>query len=222
MRAGRAFGATTPPRMSWRLRGSVRVEQTIAKLAAARLWELLHSDELVRTFGALTGAQAVQMVTRRSPGDLPLGVAGRRRRQPRRADVSRSEHLSGEQRPGARQAPEQRAHARRPDRLERGEDRPLVDGADRGRRGSGFRRTRARVRADEVDDRGRRGRRALRGSARGREEVRSHGRQGAGADVAVHSHARRSAPRGRRHGRADADRRAHGRAVGDAADVRRR
>jgi isocitrate lyase len=44
------------------LRGSVRVEHTIAKLAAARLWELLHSEELIRTFGALTGAQAVQMV----------------------------------------------------------------------------------------------------------------------------------------------------------------
>ena len=44
------------------LRGSVRVEHTIAKLAAARLWELLHSAELIRTFGALTGAQAVQMV----------------------------------------------------------------------------------------------------------------------------------------------------------------
>ena len=44
------------------LRGSVRVEQTIAKLAATRLWKLLHSEELVRTFGALTGTQAVQMV----------------------------------------------------------------------------------------------------------------------------------------------------------------
>jgi isocitrate lyase len=44
------------------LRGSVRVEQTIARLAAVRLWALLHSEELVRTFGALTGTQAVQMV----------------------------------------------------------------------------------------------------------------------------------------------------------------
>jgi isocitrate/methylisocitrate lyase len=44
------------------LRGSVRVDHTLAKLAAARLWQLLRSEELVRTFGALTGAQAVQMV----------------------------------------------------------------------------------------------------------------------------------------------------------------
>jgi isocitrate lyase len=44
------------------LRGSVRVEHTIGKIAATRLWELLNSAELVRTFGALTGTQAVQMV----------------------------------------------------------------------------------------------------------------------------------------------------------------
>ena len=45
-----------------RLRGSVRVEHSLARLGAERLWELLHSDEPVRTFGALTGAQAVEMV----------------------------------------------------------------------------------------------------------------------------------------------------------------
>jgi isocitrate lyase len=45
-----------------RLRGSVRVEHSLARLGAERLWELLHSEEAVRTFGALTGAQAVEMV----------------------------------------------------------------------------------------------------------------------------------------------------------------
>ena len=47
-----------------RLRGSVRLEHTIARLGAERLWEQLHrpNGEAVRTFGALTGAQAVQMV----------------------------------------------------------------------------------------------------------------------------------------------------------------
>jgi isocitrate lyase len=44
-----------------RLRGSVRQEYTLARLGAERLWELLHTRDLVRTFGALTGAQAVQM-----------------------------------------------------------------------------------------------------------------------------------------------------------------
>jgi isocitrate lyase len=45
-----------------RLRGSVRVEHTLARCGAERLWRQLHQDEPVRTFGALTGAQAVQMV----------------------------------------------------------------------------------------------------------------------------------------------------------------
>ena len=45
-----------------RLRGSVHVEQTLARLGAERLWSLLTSREYVHTFGALTGAQAVQMV----------------------------------------------------------------------------------------------------------------------------------------------------------------
>jgi isocitrate lyase len=45
-----------------RLRGSVRVEHTLARRGAERLREALRGDEPVRTFGALTGAQAVQMV----------------------------------------------------------------------------------------------------------------------------------------------------------------
>ncbi|MEP6813304.1 MAG: isocitrate lyase, partial [Actinomycetota bacterium] len=45
-----------------RLRGSVVPEQTIAKLGAERLWELLRGDEPVRALGAMTGGQAVQMV----------------------------------------------------------------------------------------------------------------------------------------------------------------
>src|SRR5512140_1923521 len=45
-----------------RLRGSVRVEHTIARLGAERLWQLLNDEANIATFGALTGAQAVQMV----------------------------------------------------------------------------------------------------------------------------------------------------------------
>jgi isocitrate/methylisocitrate lyase len=45
-----------------RLRGSVHVEHTLARLGAERLWELLARDEPVRALGALTGGQAVQMV----------------------------------------------------------------------------------------------------------------------------------------------------------------
>jgi isocitrate lyase len=45
-----------------RLRGRFHVEHTLARLGAERLWELMHSDDYVAALGALTGAQAVQMV----------------------------------------------------------------------------------------------------------------------------------------------------------------
>jgi isocitrate lyase len=45
-----------------RLRGTVHVEHTLARLGAERLWELLHTEDYVPALGALTGGQAVQMV----------------------------------------------------------------------------------------------------------------------------------------------------------------
>jgi isocitrate lyase len=45
-----------------RLGGSIHVEHSIARLTAARLWELLHKRPLVRALGALTGNQALQQV----------------------------------------------------------------------------------------------------------------------------------------------------------------
>jgi isocitrate/methylisocitrate lyase len=45
-----------------RLRGSVRIEHTLARLGAERLWELLQDEDYVPALGALTGGQAVQMV----------------------------------------------------------------------------------------------------------------------------------------------------------------
>jgi isocitrate lyase len=44
------------------LRGAVKIEYTLAKLGAERLWGLLRTEPYVRTLGAQTGAQAVQMV----------------------------------------------------------------------------------------------------------------------------------------------------------------
>jgi isocitrate lyase len=44
------------------LRGSFRIEHTLARLGAERLWRLLHEEPYVAALGALTGAQAVQMV----------------------------------------------------------------------------------------------------------------------------------------------------------------
>eukprot|EP00029_Vermamoeba_vermiformis_P012732 TRINITY_DN7693_c0_g1_i1.p1 TRINITY_DN7693_c0_g1~~TRINITY_DN7693_c0_g1_i1.p1 ORF type:complete len:433 (+),score=196.05 TRINITY_DN7693_c0_g1_i1:92-1390(+) len=44
------------------LRTSLKIEHSIAKFGAENLWKLLHSEPYVATFGAMTGAQAVQMV----------------------------------------------------------------------------------------------------------------------------------------------------------------
>jgi isocitrate/methylisocitrate lyase len=45
-----------------RLRSSVQVEHTLARLGATRLWQLFQEAEYVPALGALTGGQAVQMV----------------------------------------------------------------------------------------------------------------------------------------------------------------
>lgn len=45
-----------------RLRGSVVIEHTLARLGAAKLWNLLHMEDFVAALGALTGNQAVQQV----------------------------------------------------------------------------------------------------------------------------------------------------------------
>jgi len=45
-----------------RLRGSVRIEYTLARRGAERFWHLLQTEPWVCALGALTGTQAVQMV----------------------------------------------------------------------------------------------------------------------------------------------------------------
>ena len=44
-----------------RLRGTVRVEHSLARAGAEKLWRLLHKEKYVPALGALTGNQAVQM-----------------------------------------------------------------------------------------------------------------------------------------------------------------
>ncbi|QYJ15226.1 Isocitrate lyase [Rubrobacter xylanophilus DSM 9941] len=46
----------------YRLRGSVRIEHTLARMGAERLWRLIRERPFVRALGALTGNQAVQQV----------------------------------------------------------------------------------------------------------------------------------------------------------------
>jgi isocitrate lyase len=57
-------GITRPYRAEdvLRLRGSVRIEHTLARLGAERLWSLLQTEPYVHALGALTGNQAMQQV----------------------------------------------------------------------------------------------------------------------------------------------------------------
>jgi isocitrate lyase len=60
----RFLGIVRPysPEDVYRLRGSVVVEQTLARMGAERLWDLLQSEPYINALGALTGNQAVQQV----------------------------------------------------------------------------------------------------------------------------------------------------------------
>ena len=57
-------GVTRPytPEDVLRLRRSIQIEYTLARLGAQRFWELLHTDAYVAALGVLTGNQAVQQV----------------------------------------------------------------------------------------------------------------------------------------------------------------
>jgi len=46
-----------------RLRGSIQLHYTLAEMGATRLWHLLHTEPFIRALGALTGNQAVEMVS---------------------------------------------------------------------------------------------------------------------------------------------------------------
>src|SRR5437763_3112525 len=57
-------GITRPytPEDVERLRGSLRIEYTLARNGAERLWELLHGQSYLPALGAMTGNQAIQQV----------------------------------------------------------------------------------------------------------------------------------------------------------------
>src|SRR6266851_6604560 len=64
-RKGRRFDGIVRPYSEeevQQLRGTLRVEHTLATVGAARLWELLHDEDYVAALGAISGNQAVQMV----------------------------------------------------------------------------------------------------------------------------------------------------------------
>lgn len=46
----------------YRLRGTIKIEYSLARMSAEQLWRLMHQEPFIRALGALTGGQAVQMV----------------------------------------------------------------------------------------------------------------------------------------------------------------
>ena len=179
-----------------RLRGSVQEEHTLARLGAERLWRLLHREDYINALGALTGNQAVQQVRAglkaiylsgwqvaadanlagQTYPDQSLYPANSVPQVVRRINnaLLRADQISSPRPP----TPASTVTARPPT--------PVLDGPDRGRRRGRLRRRAERLRADEVDDRGRRSRRALGGPALVGEEVRPPGRQGADPDRSAH------------------------------------
>lgn len=57
-------GITRPytPEDVLKLRGTIRIDYTLAQMGAERLWQLLQTEDYVNALGAITGNQAVQMV----------------------------------------------------------------------------------------------------------------------------------------------------------------
>ena len=60
-----------------KLRGTIHVEHTLARLGAERLWQLLEDEDYVAALGAMTGGQAVQMVKAGLNAIYLSGLAGR-------------------------------------------------------------------------------------------------------------------------------------------------
>src|SRR4051794_22204516 len=62
--ASRWAGVTRPytPEDVCRLRGTIRIEYTLARMVAERLWKLLNEEPYVPALGALTGGHAGQQV----------------------------------------------------------------------------------------------------------------------------------------------------------------
>lgn len=171
-----------------RLRGSVPIAHTLADLGARRLWTLLHCEEYVHALGALTGAQAVQMVR---AGLKAIYVSG--------WQVAADGNTASQTYPDQSLYPVDSVPAmvrrinralQRADQIEHAENRndyywfaPIVADAEAGFGGP--------LNAFELmkgADRGRGGRGALRGPDRIRKEVRTPRRQSAGAHSPVHPH----------------------------------
>ena len=58
----RGVTRTYPAEQVFRLRGSMKIQFTVADRMARRLWHLVNSEPYVNALGAMTGNQAIQQV----------------------------------------------------------------------------------------------------------------------------------------------------------------
>ncbi len=166
-----------------RLRGTVPVEHSVAKLGAEKLWNSLHREDFVNALGALTGNQAMQQV---KAGLKAIYLSG--------WQVAADANNAGEMYPDqslypANSVPQVVRRINntllRADQIQQAEGggdvdflQPIVADAEAGFGGvlNAFELMKGMIEAGAVG-------RAFRGPARLGEEVRPHGRQGAGADA---------------------------------------
>ena len=125
-----------------KLRGTVHIEHSLARMGAERLWELLHTDDYLPALGALTGNQAIQQV---EAGLKVIYLSG--------WQVAADANTAGQMYPDQSLYPADSVPAvvrRINNAFERADQIQHADGpkaravsvcADRGRRGSGVRRT---------------------------------------------------------------------------------
>jgi isocitrate lyase len=190
-----------------RLRGSFRIEHTLARLGAERLWTLLHEQPYVAALGAVTGNQAVQQVKAGLPAIYVSGW-----------------QVAADANAAAQTYPDQSLYPAdsvpnlvrrinqallRADEIHHAEGKddiywlaPMVADAEAGFGGN--------LNAFEL----------MKQMIEAGEEVRTPRRQSAGADGRRNSQANRGAARGGRDGRAHAAHGAHGRGQRDAPDER--
>ena len=163
------------------MRGSIKIEYTLARMGAERLWDLMRTRDYVQSLGALTGNQAVQQV---KAGLEAIYLSG--------WQVAADANLAGEMYPDQSLYPANSVpHVvkrinqalQRADQIHHAEGKngiywfaPIMADAEAGFGGA------QRLRADEGHDRGWCRGRPLRGPALLREEVRAHGWQGPVAD----------------------------------------
>ena len=200
---GRRRSATYSAEDVIALRGRVVEEHTLARLGAERLWNLLHTEDYVNALGALTGNQAVQMV---KAGLKAIYLSG--------WQVAADANLSGQTYPDQCLYPANSVPAvvrrinnalLRADQIDYSREpataqdphflAPIVADAEAGFGGplNAFELMKQMIAAGAAgvhwED-----------QLASREEVRAHGRQGAGPDRAAHPHAERG-PAGGRHQR---------------------